>query len=191
MNEKKIVLVAFLFLAVLFLSTIGSYWTGYAVLNQQDLSLKNYPYPFIKNNGYNGLYIVIPEQSTLDEQQAASTIAKGLQSTAQLPPTVTTPSNLPEGNHNLILIGDPCTNSLIGSTLQTTDCTLNLKEGQGYLKLINYDRTSTLIVSGYDETSIKKAANTLFNHNMYPIKGTEVLVSGNVNNPYSYSFLFN
>ena len=66
-----------------------------------------------------------------------------------------------------------------------------MKEGQGILKLFNYEQTSTLVVSGYDLNAIQKAANVLANHNAYPLKGTEAIVNGNLNDLYSYSFIFN
>ena len=193
MDMRKVVLVALLSLAVLFLSTIGSNWTGYTVLAQQDITLNHYPYPFIKNNNYNSLYIILPDQSTLDEQQAASGLAKSLQSTRSLPPKIVSVSEfkfLPEARHNLILLGDACTNELINELLSPRTCTLNLKEGQGLLKLVNYDRTSTLIVAGYDTNSMRKAVNVLANYGTFPLKGKQVLVEGALPNIYTYYLTF-
>jgi len=58
-----------------------------------------------------------------------------------------------------------------------------------FLKLINKEKYSMLLVSGYDLESMKKAANVLINYNLYPLKGNEIIVSGNPNNLYTY-YLF-
>ncbi len=189
---RKVVIIGILFLlAVLFLSTIGSYWTGYVVLNNNELSLKQYPYPFVKNSNYNALTIVIPDQSTLEEQEIANNLAKALQSTRPLPPKVVRASELLETtNKNLILIGDPCTNKLITQELGTYECSLDLKEGEGLIKLITKERTSILIISGYDIESMKKASNVLVNPGLYPLKGKEMVVAGNLMNPYTYSLIY-
>ena len=50
MKRKSIIIAISFFLAILFLSTIGSIYTGYATLDQSRLTLKYYPYPFVKNN---------------------------------------------------------------------------------------------------------------------------------------------
>ena len=49
MDRKTVIVVIFLFLAVLFVSTVGSLYTGY-VIAQSDITLSNYPFPFLKNN---------------------------------------------------------------------------------------------------------------------------------------------
>ncbi|HLC86009.1 MAG TPA: cellulose biosynthesis cyclic di-GMP-binding regulatory protein BcsB [Candidatus Nanoarchaeia archaeon] len=191
MDRKVVVIAISVFLAVLFISTVGSFYTGYTIL-QSDIKLSHFPYPFVKNNDYNSLFIVLPNSYTLDEYEAAKDISLGLQFTRPLPPEVVTESNLPEGNHNLILIGDPCTNSQISYYLETNDCNLGLKNGEGIIQLVNNDRTSVLVVSGYDTSSIRKAAKVLAKHNSFPLKNNRIVVSGgNLQNPYSFLLKYN
>ena len=187
-KHKLFVIVVSLFLGTLFLSTIGSYWTGYTTLENSEISLNLYPYPFLKYSNYNSLYIVIPDHSTLKEEEIANNLAESLKSTKPLYPKIVKLSELPGMNNNLILIGDSCTNPLMKYSSKLS-CTFNLKEGEGFLKLINKEKYSMLLVSGYDLESMKKAANVLINYNLYPLKGNEIIVSGNPNNLYTY-YLF-
>src|SRR3989344_9541609 len=113
MEDQHILFGVFLVLALVFISTFGSLYTGNVVYTGDKITLANYPYPFIKNNNYNSLYIVLPNSYTLDEYQAANDVANGLKLAMPLPPEIVTESSLPEGTNNLILVGDPCTNSLI------------------------------------------------------------------------------
>ena len=77
------------------------------------LFLANYPYPFIKNNNYNSLYIVLPNSYTIAEFDAANNIINSRNFLDTWEPKIVTVSDIPQGEHNLILIGDSCTNSLI------------------------------------------------------------------------------
>ncbi len=176
MIRKIIALAIAVFMAVLFLSTIGSFYTGNAVLDTSKITLADYPYPFVKNNVYNDLYIVIPSSNNAAEYSAAVNVANSLKTTQPIYPRIVTLENLPKEEHNLILVGNPCNNFLITEELETTDCNLNLKQKEGLLKLINYESYSILIVSGYDHESLNKAALVLANYNNYPLRGNEVVV---------------
>ena len=177
MNKKIMAVSIAIFLAILFLSTIGSFYTGFVILSQSDITLENYPYPFIKNNVYNGLYIVLPTNYNSEEQEAALLIANSLKGTQPVNPNIITENNLPKGNHNLILIGDPCNNKLIAEELNTNRCSLGLNSGEGLLELVNHERTSTLIVSGVDD-GLEKAAKVIAKYNYYPLKGKNIVVKG-------------
>ena len=178
-------------LAILFLSTIGTLYTGYAVLPQSDLSLKQYPFPFLKYGSYNDLYIVISDGATIDELDAASNIAQNLKGSLPKSASIVTVSKAPDGDHNFILLGDPCTNKLMADVLKTNDCNpFNLNNGEGLLLLKNSQRTSTLIVSGYDLQGILKASKVLSNYNTFPLKENKVIVSGNLNKLLSLSLKY-
>src|SRR3989344_4452635 len=100
MDRKTVIVLISLALALLFVSTIGSMYTGYSV-KQDEITLKEYPFPFVKNNDYNRLFIVLPNSYTLDEYEAAQNIAKGLQLNRPLPPEIITESSLPAEETNL------------------------------------------------------------------------------------------
>ena len=173
MDKKVVMLSITAFLAVLFLTTIGSSITGYSTINQAQTTLKDFPYPFIKNNAYNGLYIVTPDNSNAEEQAAALKIAQHLKTTQPLLPKIVTISTLPKGEYNLILIGNPCNNELIAKELNNNRCSLGLNTGEGLIQLVSHRRTSSLIVSG----DVEKASRVLAS-NYYPLIGTNIIVKG-------------
>ena len=190
MNEKHILLGVLLFVALVFVSTFGSIYTGNVVYTGDKITLANYPYPFIKNNNYNSLYVVLPNSYTMDEFEAANNIVNSIKVSDVVEPKIVTVSDLPKGDHNLILVGDSCTNSLISFYTQTKDCSLGLKSGEGLLQLFNNERTSVLVVSGYDLESIKKASKVLSLYHAYPLRNKKVIVSGNSESPYGYVLKF-
>lgn len=182
MDKKVWVVGGGLFLIALFLATLGNFYTGYSILEQDKISLQYYPYPFVKNNVPNNVLVVIPYDYTYDEFNAANEIATSLKGKNLAAPLVVTDKEIPSGEHNLILIGNPCNNVLISRALATVDCSSDLESGQGILKLINNDRTSTLVVSGHDRNDIHKALIVLTNYNFYPLMGESILVEGEVGN---------
>ena len=182
MIRKAIVIVGSLFLAILFLSTIGSFYTGYAVLNQEDLTLQHYPYPFVKNNVPNDVYIVIPYDYSYSEFKVAQDIAESIKGKNLVSPSIVTDINVPQGEHNLILIGNPCNNDLIQELLATFECNSGLEEGQALISLINNYRTSTLIISSYTSEDLEKSSVILSNYNFYPLMKKKIIVSGGIGN---------
>ncbi len=190
MSKKIVIYIVIAFMAVLFLSTIGTLYTGYATLKQSELTLKHFPYPFVKYNNYNNLYLVVSDDATLDELEIASGIAQSIKGTIPLPPKIVTESNLPEGLHNLILIGDPCTNKLISKELGISKCNLGLNTNEGILLLNNHDKISILVVSGYNINGIAKASKVLQNYNTFPLKDNKIIINGNVNNIFSLNLKY-
>ena len=179
MDQKKVVIGIGAVLIVLFLATIGSFFTGYAVLNQKELTLENYPCPFIKNNAPNNLYIVTPVSPNAEETQAAKNIANSLERTKLMHVQIINDKEIPQGIYNFILIGNPCDNELVAQQLETDKCDLGLNEGDGYIKLVNADRASTVIISGYNSNALLKAATVISNYKFYPLRGTQIRVYGN------------
>ena len=173
MDRKAIIFAIAAFLAVLFVSTIGTSLTGFTVLDQSQITLEDYPYPFIKNNMYNDIYIVIPYNYDAEEYTAALRIANSLQTTQPLLPKIVTDKTLPEGEHNLIIIGNPCNNELIAKELDTNRCSLGLDINEGLVQLINHKRTSSLVISGDSDK-----ASRVLTSNFYPLIGTRVIVTG-------------
>lgn len=167
---------------VLFLATIGSYYTGYSIIDQSQITLKQYPFPFVKNNVPNDVYVVMPYDYTYNEYKAATEIAETIKGNNLVAPKIVTTNEVPEGKHNLVLIGTPCTNELVSEALATLDCNSGLEPGQGLLRLINYDRTSTLVVSGYSSSDLEKAAIVISNYNFYPLMKNSIVVYGEVGN---------
>ena len=176
MNRKAVVFVISIFLGILFLSTVGNHITGFILLAKPSAAtLSNFPRPFLTSTGYyNNLFIVKPDNPGIKEDNAAIIISKYFQGNKKLPPKIVTVSGLPQGVHNLILIGNPCNNELIAKELNTKKCSLG-KNGDGVLKLVNHDFSNTLVLSG----EVEKSAKILIgNKNYYPLRGKSITISG-------------
>ncbi len=181
--KRGVIIAVFAFLAVLFVSTIGSSLTGFGVLNKKPM-LEDYPYPFLKNGGYNRVHIVMPDRYDTVTYRAMSKITNALKKdTSGLlvrqpqDVTISTSAALPKGDYNLIVIGNPCTNRLLGEILKAQTCSvegLGLKEGEALIQLFNHRRTNTLVLAG----DVEKAATVIANYRMYPLKGNKVIITG-------------
>ncbi len=181
--ERRVGIIAIsLFLVALFLVTVGSDYTGYSVLDQSQLTFSQYPFPFVKNNVPNEVYIVMPYDYTYNEFKAAQDIAVSIQGKNPVGPAIVTDKDVPEGEHNLILIGNACNNDLISQELATTSCDTGLQAGQASLTLVNHQRTSTLVVSAYNNADLEKAAVVISNFNFYPLTKTNIIVNGELGN---------
>ncbi len=185
-NTKRAIIIAiFAFLAVLFVSTIGSSLTGFAVLGKKP-TLSDYPYPFIKNSVCNGVAFVLTDRYDHTISRAAANIERALKADTRnlIKQTMCAKryarQNIPNGEFNLIVIGNPCTNGMVAEALKAKSCSiedLGLEEGEALIQLINHRRTSTLVIAGDAE----KAAAVLANYRLYPLKGDKVIVSGTKN----------
>ena len=66
-SKKCIAILIGLFLMITFVYIFGSPITGYGIYGEpNELTLKDYPYPFIKNGVYNHLNIVLDYQNSFD-----------------------------------------------------------------------------------------------------------------------------
>ncbi len=185
-TKRGIIIAIFAFLAVLFVSTIGSSLTGFVVLNKKPM-LEDYPYPFIKNGGYNRVHIVMPDRYDTVTYRAMSKITyalkkdtSGLLVRQPRDVTISTSAALPKGDYNLIVIGNPCTNRLLGEITRAQTCSvegLGLKQGEALIQLYNHRRTNTLVLAG----DVEKAATVIANYRMYPLKGNKIIISGSGN----------
>jgi len=181
-NFKKVVVGVMVFLLLgIFLVTFGNGITGYAVLNKE-IKLDSYPMPFVRNGGYDNVYIVVPNEDNKNELVAADKIAAGLQGSRLGRPLIIRENQLQAGKYNLIFVGNPCTletlNALMGNS-----CDLDLGN-DGMIKLVDLDTRRYLIVAGSDE-GILKAADVLRNYQTYGLAGKEIIVSGELGNPLS------
>ena len=109
-------------------------------------------------------------------------IAESLKGNNLVAPSIVTDKEVPEGNHNFILIGNPCNNNLIANELATLDCSLDLKKGQALITILNHQRTSTIVLSSYNSEDLEKAAIVLTNYKFYPFMKNKIVVSGDVGN---------
>ncbi|MBI5391461.1 cellulose biosynthesis cyclic di-GMP-binding regulatory protein BcsB [Candidatus Woesearchaeota archaeon] len=177
--EKGVILIAgiSLFLMLLFLVGVGPVITGNVIKNPSEVSLADFPYPFIKNNAYNQLTIVVPENPSKEEAQAALAIADIVRQSRDFnPPILSVKKDTHKGNR--ILVGMPCKNPEMQKKLGTNACDVNLPEAKGMLSLTHEKYGLTLIVTGSDARGLQNAAAVLANADFYPLAGEKILVEG-------------
>lgn len=184
MTNKTTLLVIALFLAFLFVISFQPLITGNVVYSWDDADLSDYPFPFIKNNYYNDVYIVVGNGHNADEMFAAYDIAYGLQGLRSRLAPIIVENEVPTNAHNLILVGTPCTNTLIAEFLETNDCDSIVNKG--IVSLDYGERKTTMIVSGKTSQDVRKAALFLRNYPLYAAKGKVALIEGSVSNPNGF-----
>jgi hypothetical protein len=94
---------------------------------------------------------------------------------------------------NLISIGGACENTVTDDLLgHPYTCTKGLTEGQGRIRLANYNGYAQLSVDGYTKEDTRKAAKLLNKYisemlstgdSRWDLRGTEIIVEGSVSNP--------
>lgn len=144
--------------------------------------LDSYPYPFVKNNQFNfqGVY---GEKSPGSDIAAFSDIFAGLAVNAPTdkPKSLMNPNELLDYNQNLIILGNPCDNSLVKSYLNYDNCKeFPYDKGEAIIKLIQKDKKSILIVSGATPDDTLMAAKVLSNYIDYALKGDFIVVKGSI-----------
>jgi hypothetical protein len=168
-------------LIIVFIVELGNNITGYSILNRK-IDLSSYPLPFVMNNLYNDLYIVVPDSYNFNELVAADKIALGLQDGRLGKPIIIKENQIPQGTHNLIIVGKACDMQLISESFRTSECTSSLDENKGLIKFIDVGTKKYLIVTGYSDEDILKAATILRNYKTYDLYGKEIIVSGDTKN---------
>jgi len=156
-NKKTITIGIALGIVSLMLIGLGPYITGYTVIDTTDITFKEFPYPFIKNNAYNALFINIPEYATAKEQAAAQVLAQGIQERRFKAPEITTEN---PRNSNIIYIHENC-----------DDC----KEGEAKLSLSSQRGETRIDIMG----NVELGAAVLGNFRFFPLKGKEMHIQGN------------
>lgn len=176
MKNKTTLLVIALFLALLFVVSFQPLIVGNVIYSWDNIDLSNYPFPFIKNNYYNDVYIVVGNGHDAAELFAAQDIAQGLKGYRAFLPPVILEDQLPETAHNLILVGTPCSNSLVAEFLETDDCS-SLKQA-GIVSLDTKYRKATMIVTGRTSENVRSAGLFLRHYKLYAPLGSVALVTG-------------
>lgn len=146
-----------------------------------------YPSPFIKNQDYNNLAIVLPNGFSADEKEAAMIIAKGLQGKKRLLPKIIIEKELKNSEGmNLIVIGKACENELIAKLMRTNACNLGfLKDNEGYIEYLpqgNKPEMGALVITGYSDIDTIKSAIVISHNEFYVLESNKVIVRGDISN---------
>jgi len=143
--------------------------------------LSTYPTMFFAGDSFNA-QIIVGSSSPATDTLAASDIAVALQQISASQVTAGLESDY-VSSKNAILIGLPCQNPVLATVLETTACDFGLSDGQGYIKLIEKDGRTNLIVTGKTAADTRKAARVLANYKQFGLMGTEVIVTGTLDAP--------
>lgn len=153
--------------------------------------ITNYPQPFIKNNNYNNLYIVLSNGYSADEKEVARVIARSLRGNRRLLPNIVTESEIKDTEgKNLIIIGKACENALIAKFLRTNSCNINylneyegLQEGEGYIEFLpqgSRPPVAVIVLTGYSDMDTLKAATVMAHTDFYVLESNKVIVKGDL-----------
>ena len=71
----------------------------------------------------------------------------------------------------------------VAIVLGANECDIGLANGTGYLKLVKRNGQTFLIVTGKTPADTRKAARLLALSNVHSLSGTEVMVTGTLDNP--------
>ncbi|MEK6854202.1 MAG: hypothetical protein AABX60_02615, partial [Nanoarchaeota archaeon] len=145
------------------------------------IDLETYPMPFVSGSSFTA-QIVIGGEAPSTDVLAATDIAVSLQQRSNTKISAQTDDEFDIWK-NGILIGLPCHNTAIAQVLGTKDCDIGLANGTGYLKLVERDGQTFLIVTGKTPADTRKAARLLAQSKNNAFSGTDVLVTGTLDKP--------
>lgn len=149
--------------------------------------LSQFPYPFLKKRFSYGnavwqperLYIVVGEQASAEDRSAAGLIRDRLVSDIAVSrgpkargenyfiPLVAErgdPYNPPRNVRSVaevIMVGQPCRITMMAEVLKDTSCTAGLRPGQGVIEFIPATEHAMLLVYGYSQEDVLRAARAL------------------------------
>lgn len=143
--------------------------------------LSQYPAPFVSAGSFNA-QIIAGSTAPATDSLAATDIALALQQVSGTQIRAGLEDEY-DSSKNAILIGLPCQNPILASVLGTTACDFGLPEGTGYLKFVEKNGITNLIVSGKTAADTRRAARALANYRSYGLTGDELLITGTLDSP--------
>lgn len=162
MNKTHKILVGTLIALVMVVTIIGfgDNLTGYSV-HGFNTDLSSFPYPFVKNNAYNNLFIVVSDSYSFMDLKTANVISDGLQGEGLFSPRIVSLSELPEGNHNLILVGNLKNFREIIYLLDPDEYNEDI-----IIKLIPHGKEAYLIIGGSTDLNVYRSARLVLDGNL-------------------------
>lgn len=142
--------------------------------------LKSFPEPFISSGNFAGQIVVGGETAPSTDVLAASDVAVFLQQQSSSRITAKTDSEASAGVDS-ILVGLPCHNSLVAGVLGMSSCDIGIPENTGYIKLVEKEGVTFLIVMGNAPTDTRRAARLIAEGSR--LSGTDIVVTGTLDVP--------
>ncbi|MFC1697072.1 hypothetical protein ACFL1H_01960 [Nanoarchaeota archaeon] len=162
--------------------------------DDNEIDLKNFPELFVEDDKLNAI-LVVGEDSPSTDTIAAVDIAVGIMEyiydknreqvdSIQIGSAIFDSQVSDPLNQNMIVVGNPCNNKISSLLMGNPDsCNEGLNPGEGLIKLFNYNGKVQLLVSGYSDDDVRKAARVLSEYKEHDLFGTEVIVSGSLYRP--------
>jgi hypothetical protein len=159
-TQKWVVAILAALVLILLVFGIGDSLTGYAV-HGFEKDLDSFPHPFIKNGAYNNLFLVVPDDYSSMDLTTANRFATDLQGDGLFGPRIVQFSEVPDGKHNLIMIGNL---NNFNEILYLLDADEYNKDG--VIKLIPSMDATYLIISGNSDQGVYRASRLVLDNNL-------------------------
>lgn len=176
MKLKKWIIIGVVMFALLIVGCSSEFQEHPSTIEGVDFDLSNYPDIFVKEGIFYG-YFVVGEEAPASDNLAKMDIAKGIQNLGynidEVDLTILDSEVEDIKAHNLIVIGNPCENTVSAELLGTTDCTFGLQENQALIKLLKNGENVALVVFGYTAKETRMSAEKLANEKL---SGTEAII---------------
>src|SRR3989344_1516000 len=144
-------------------------------LSAVNATMEDYPEPYVKDHYTDDLYAVLGRAHATTHSIASTNVVLGL---APINGNFNTrfEDEISSLNHNFIVIGNPCENTLTQRLLNTNNCNLGLTIGEGAIKHIVNNGYNSIIVIGTDKDSLIRASLVLKNYMNYDLDGDSFIV---------------
>ncbi len=139
-------------------------------------TLENYPEPYVRDHYTDDLYAVLGRAHATTHSIASTNVILGV---GPVNGNFNTrfEDEITSLNHNFIVIGNPCDNTLTKRLLNTDNCDLGLTLGEGAIKHVTNNGYNSIIVIGTDKDSLIRASLVLKNYGNYDLDGDTFIVS--------------
>lgn len=139
-------------------------------------TLENYPEPYVKDHYTDDLYAVLGRAHATTHSIASTNVILGV---APVNGNFNTrfEDEITSLNHNFIVIGNPCENTLTKRLLNTNNCDLGLTIGEGAIKHVTNNGYNSIIIIGTNKDSLIRTSLVLKNYGNYDLDGDTFIVN--------------
>ena len=139
--------------------------------------LADFPDNYISGNKFDG-YLVVGKDGTSTDVLSQSMLGLKIQSYMEsLQKGINQLDTDVDINNNLILIGNPCVNTLTAELLDNPDpCDKDFPLGKAYIKYYTKNDYHYIVVAGNNDVGTKRAAQELTDFDVNNLKGSEIVI---------------
>ena len=139
--------------------------------------LEDFPDNFISGGSFDG-YIVVGKDGTSTDVLSQSMLGLKIQSyLGSLQRGINKLDTEVDIDNNLILIGNPCVNTLTSELLDSPEiCDGDFPLGKAYIRYYEKDGYNYIVVAGNNDVSTKRAAQELTDFDINDLEGSEFVI---------------